>query len=42
VGDIEKPPFLEAARQFKLEPGRTSYIPFDIIPYVKVADEIKD
>lgn len=43
VGDIESLPFLEAARQFGLEEGRANviYIHLTLVPYIKVADEIK-
>ena len=43
VGDIESLPFLEAARQFKLECGErnTLYIHLTLVPYIKVAGEIK-
>lgn len=43
VGDIESLPFLEAARQFRLDIGYDNvlYIHVTLIPYVKVADEIK-
>ncbi|MDP2831312.1 MAG: CTP synthase [Candidatus Omnitrophota bacterium] len=43
VGDIESLPFLEAARQFKLDAGEKNvlYIHLTLIPYIKVADEIK-
>ncbi|OGX23115.1 MAG: CTP synthase [Omnitrophica WOR_2 bacterium RIFCSPHIGHO2_02_FULL_45_21] len=43
VGDIESLPFLEAARQFSLERGRENviYIHLTLVPYIKVADEIK-
>ena len=43
VGDIESLPFLEAARQFGLDIGYDNvlYIHVTLIPYVKVADEIK-
>jgi CTP synthase len=43
VGDIESLPFLEAARQFRLDIGYDNvlYIHLTLIPYVKVADEIK-
>jgi len=43
VGDIESLPFLEAARQFGLEAGRENvfYIHVTLIPYIKVAGEIK-
>ncbi len=43
VGDIESLPFLEAARQFRLDAGYSNvvYIHVTLIPYVKSADEIK-
>ena len=43
VGDIESLPFLEAARQFGLEEGRSNviYIHLTLVPYIRVADEIK-
>ena len=43
VGDIESLPFLEAARQFELDAGEKNvlYIHLTLIPYIKVADEIK-
>ena len=43
VGDIESLPFLEAARQFELDmgPGNVLYIHLTLVPYIKVADEIK-
>ncbi len=43
VGDIESLPFLEAARQFRLDVGfeNTLYIHLTLIPYIKSADEIK-
>jgi CTP synthase len=43
VGDIESLPFLEAARQFRLDMGYDNvlYIHLTLIPYIKVADEIK-
>ncbi|PIP20579.1 MAG: CTP synthetase [Candidatus Omnitrophica bacterium CG23_combo_of_CG06-09_8_20_14_all_40_11] len=43
VGDIEGLPFLEAARQFRLDMGYNNvlYIHLTLIPYIKVADEIK-
>lgn len=43
VGDIEGLPFLEAARQFRLDVGhrKTLYIHVTLIPYVRSADEIK-
>lgn len=43
VGDIESLPFLEAARQFELDCGSDNvlYIHLTLVPYIKVADEIK-
>ena len=43
VGDIESLPFLEAARQFRLDVGynNTLYIHLTLIPYVRSAGEIK-
>ncbi len=43
VGDIESLPFLEAARQFGLDAGRENvlYIHLTLVPYIKVAQEIK-
>lgn len=43
VGDIESLPFLEAARQFRLDVGHNNvlYIHLTLIPYIKVAGEIK-
>lgn len=43
VGDIESLPFLEAARQFELDCGEenTLYIHLTLVPYMRVADEIK-
>lgn len=43
VGDIESLPFLEAARQFELDLGEDNvlYIHLTLVPYIKVADEIK-
>jgi CTP synthase len=43
VGDIESLPFLEAARQFRLEVGYRSvlYVHLTLIPYVRSAEEIK-
>jgi len=43
VGDIESLPFLEAARQLRLDMGYDNvlYIHLTLIPYVKSADEIK-
>ena len=43
VGDIEGLPFLEAARQFRLDLGRENviYIHLTLIPCIKSTDEIK-
>ena len=43
VGDIESLPFLEAARQFRLDIGNDNviYVHVTLVPYIKVADEIK-
>jgi CTP synthase len=43
VGDIESLPFLEAARQFRLDVGYSGvlYVHLTLIPYIKVAGEIK-
>ncbi len=43
VGDIESLPFLEAARQFRLDAGynNTLYIHLTLVPYIRVAGEIK-
>ena len=43
VGDIESLPFLEAARQFRLEVGyhNALYVHLTLIPYVRSAEEIK-
>jgi len=43
VGDIESLPFLEAARQFRLDEGYPNvlYVHLTLIPYIKVAGEIK-
>ncbi|MFA5145904.1 MAG: CTP synthase [Candidatus Omnitrophota bacterium] len=43
VGDIEGLPFLEAARQFRLEAGynNTLYVHATLIPYMRAAGEIK-
>lgn len=43
VGDIESLPFLEAARQFRLDVGfnHVLYIHVTLVPYIKVAGEIK-
>lgn len=43
VGDIEGLPFLEAARQFRIDEGfeNTLYIHLTLVPYIRSADEIK-
>jgi CTP synthase len=43
VGDIESLPFLEAARQFRIDVGHnnTLYVHLTLIPYIKTAEEIK-
>ncbi len=43
VGDIESLPFVEAARQFRLDEGYNNvlYVHLTLIPYVRSADEIK-
>jgi CTP synthase len=43
VGDIESLPFLEAARQMKIDLGRENvlYIHVTLIPYLKMTDELK-
>ena len=43
VGDIESLPFLEAARQFRLDVGYRNalYVHLTLIPYVRSAEEIK-
>lgn len=43
VGDIESLPFLEAARQFRLDMGYDNvlYIHLTLVPYIKVAGELK-
>jgi len=43
VGDIESQPFLEAIRQLKSDVGRENvmYIHVTLVPYLKVADELK-
>jgi len=43
VGDIESLPFLEAARQFRLDSGRENviYIHLTLVPYIKAAGELK-
>jgi len=43
VGDIEGLPFLEAARQFRLDMGYDNvlYIHLTLVPYIKAAQEVK-
>jgi CTP synthase len=43
VGDIESLPFLEAIRQLKADLGKenTLYIHLTLVPYIKVAEELK-
>ncbi len=43
VGDIESLPFLEAARQFRLDMGYDNvlYIHLTLVPYIRVAAEVK-
>lgn len=43
VGDIESLPFLEAIRQVPFEVGRqnVAYVHLTLVPYIKVADELK-
>ena len=43
TGDIESLPFLEAARQFKLEsePGDAIFIHLTLVPYIRTAKELK-
>ena len=43
VGDIESLPFLEAARQIKIESGlqKTLFIHLTLLPYIATANEIK-
>ena len=43
VGDIESLPFLEAIRQFRIELGRarTLFIHLTLLPYIRVAGEMK-
>lgn len=43
VGDIESLPFLEAARQFRLDMGYENvlYIHLTLVPYIKAAAEVK-
>jgi CTP synthase len=43
VGDIESLPFLEAARQFRLDmgPDNVFYIHLTLVPYIKAAGEVK-
>jgi CTP synthase len=43
VGDIESLPFLEAARQFRMDCGQENvfYVHVTLVPFIKVAGEIK-
>lgn len=43
VGDIESLPFLEAARQFRLDAGYSNvlYVHLTLVPFIRVAGEIK-
>ena len=43
VGDIEGLPFLEAARQMRMDcgPGNVMYIHVTLVPYIPAADELK-
>ncbi len=43
AGDIESLPFLEAARQFRLEVGRDNaiFIHLTLVPYIRAAKELK-
>ena len=43
TGDIESLPFLEAARQFKLEsaPGDAIFLHLTLVPYIRAARELK-
>ncbi len=43
VGDIESLPFLEAARQFRMEAGRAGavFIHLTLVPYISAASELK-
>ena len=43
TGDIESLPFLEAARQYKLEsePGEAIFIHLTLVPYIRAAKELK-
>jgi CTP synthase len=43
VGDIESQPFLEAIRQMQMDVGRNNvlYVHLTLVPYIKVAGEIK-
>jgi CTP synthase len=43
VGDIESLPYLEAARQFRLDMGYENvlYVHLTLVPYIKAADELK-
>jgi len=43
VGDIESLPFLESARQFRLDMGYDNvlFVHLTLVPYIKAADEVK-
>lgn len=43
AGDIESLPFLEAARQFRLEAGRNNalFLHLTLVPYIRAAGELK-
>jgi CTP synthase len=43
VGDIESLPFLEAARQMRMDvgPGNVMYVHVTLVPYIPAADELK-
>jgi CTP synthase len=43
AGDIESLPFLEAARQFRLDAGRanTAFLHLTLVPYIRAAKELK-
>ena len=43
AGDIESLPFLEAARQFRLEAGRDNaiFLHLTLVPYIRAAKELK-
>ena len=43
IGDIESQPFIEAARQFKMEhePGDVLFVHVTLVPYIAAAHEVK-